>query len=257
LNCLPLTSTTSPGDSSVPASREPTMTVSAPATRALAMSPEYCRPPSPISGTPAGPVALEASWMAVTWGTPTPATTRVVQIDQGLLTVLVDEVAANHLDVSEKGIVLDRADHLQGQAGVAVGGVDHQHIRAGLSQRAGALEGISEEADPGTDQQTPLAVLGGVGELLGLDEILDGDQPAQDAVVVDQRQALTLVLAQHGGRLLRGDVLGSGEQLGGHHVADAGAGPVRDGDETQVAVGADAQQAVLGVDHGQTGDPVL
>src|SRR5699024_8745622 len=87
--------------------------------------------------------------------------------------------------------------------------------------------------------------------------ILDGDQPAQDAVVVDQRQALTLVLAQHGGRLLRGDVLGSGEQLGGHHVADAGAGPVRDGDETQVAVGADAQQAVLGVDHGQTGDPVL
>ena len=56
------------------------MTESAPATSALAMSPENCRPPSPITGTPAGLQALAASWMAVTCGTPTPATTRVVQM---------------------------------------------------------------------------------------------------------------------------------------------------------------------------------
>ena len=37
------------------------MTVSAPATSALAMSPEYCRPPSAITGTPAGLQASEAS----------------------------------------------------------------------------------------------------------------------------------------------------------------------------------------------------
>lgn len=59
------------------------MTVSAPATSALAMSPEYCRSPSPISGTPAGPQALALSWIAVTCGTPTPATTRVVQMEPG------------------------------------------------------------------------------------------------------------------------------------------------------------------------------
>ncbi len=37
------------------------MTVSAPAAMALAMSPEYCSPPSPITGTPAGRAACAAS----------------------------------------------------------------------------------------------------------------------------------------------------------------------------------------------------
>ena len=47
------------------------------------MSPEYCRPPSAITGTPAVRAASEASYTAVTCGTPTPATTRVVQIEPG------------------------------------------------------------------------------------------------------------------------------------------------------------------------------
>src|ERR687889_1854282 len=75
--------TRSPGLSSQPASSDPTITVSAPATSALAMSPEYCSPPSPTTGTPAGRQACAASWIAVTCGTPTPATTRVVQIEPG------------------------------------------------------------------------------------------------------------------------------------------------------------------------------
>ena len=61
LYCLPLTKISSPGLSSVPASSEPTMTVSAPATSALAMSPEYWSPPSPMRGIPAGFVACDAS----------------------------------------------------------------------------------------------------------------------------------------------------------------------------------------------------
>src|SRR3954447_13888833 len=83
LNCLPLTKISSPGDSSQPASSEPTITVSAPATRALAMSPEYWSPPSAITGTPAGLQARDASYTAVTCGAPTPVTTRVVQIEPG------------------------------------------------------------------------------------------------------------------------------------------------------------------------------
>src|SRR5256885_15055592 len=83
LNCLPLMKISSPGLSSQPASNEPSMTESAPATSALTMSPEYCRPPSPITGTPAGRHASAAFMMAVTCGTPTPATTRVVQIEPG------------------------------------------------------------------------------------------------------------------------------------------------------------------------------
>ena len=61
LNCLPWMKTISPGPSSQPASRLPSMTVSAPAAIALAMSPEYCTPPSPITGTPAGRAASAAS----------------------------------------------------------------------------------------------------------------------------------------------------------------------------------------------------
>ena len=61
LYCLPPTKTRSPGLSSQPASRPPSITVSAPAAMALAMSPEYCRPPSPITGTPAGRAACAAS----------------------------------------------------------------------------------------------------------------------------------------------------------------------------------------------------
>ena len=40
-------------------------------------------PPSAITGTPAGLQASEASYTAVTCGTPTPVTTRVVQIEPG------------------------------------------------------------------------------------------------------------------------------------------------------------------------------
>ena len=52
---------TSPGPSSHPASKLPSITESAPAAIALAMSPEYCTPPSPMTGTFAGPAAWTAS----------------------------------------------------------------------------------------------------------------------------------------------------------------------------------------------------
>ena len=61
LYCLPLTKISSPGLSSHPAKSDPTITVSAPATMALAMSPEYCNPPSPMTGTPAARQACAAS----------------------------------------------------------------------------------------------------------------------------------------------------------------------------------------------------
>ena len=138
--------------------------------------------------------------MAVTCGTPTPATTRVVQIEPG-----VDErlgagsgrdVSADHLHVAGGGVLLDPLDHLEQQARVAVGGVDDEHVDAGLDERGGALPGLAEVADRGTDEESAVGILAGVGELLGLHEVLDGDQPAEPALVVDDRQPLALVLAQ-------------------------------------------------------------
>ena len=57
--------------------------VSAPATIAFTISPVYRIPPSPITGTPVPFNALAASLIALIWATPTPATTRVVQILPG------------------------------------------------------------------------------------------------------------------------------------------------------------------------------
>src|SRR4030042_394939 len=59
------------------------MTVSAPAARAFVTSPENLIPPSAMTGIPCLFATLALSWMAVIWGTPTPAMTRVVQIDPG------------------------------------------------------------------------------------------------------------------------------------------------------------------------------
>src|SRR5665213_2901818 len=83
LYCLPLMKISSPGLSSTPASKLPSITASAPTAIALAISPLYCRPPSPMTGTPAARHTCAASKIAVTWGTPTPVTTRVVQIEPG------------------------------------------------------------------------------------------------------------------------------------------------------------------------------
>ena len=50
---------------------------------ALAKSPEYLMPPSAMTGTPSRRAASAQSMIAVSCGTPTPATIRVVQIEPG------------------------------------------------------------------------------------------------------------------------------------------------------------------------------
>src|ERR1700684_706104 len=132
LNCLPLMKTRSPGPSSQPASRPPSITVSAPAAMALAMSPENWMPPSAITGTPAGPAARAASYTAVICGTPTPATTLVVQIVPGPTPTLTASAPASIRagDDVDPDIGLELGDHVEHRLGVAVRGVDHQEVRA-------------------------------------------------------------------------------------------------------------------------------
>ena len=147
-------------------------------------------------------------------GAPTPATTRVVQIEPGPTPDLhrvgagLDQrggrgaggdVAADHLDpVADLGLEL--ADHVEHPPVVGVRGVDDQHVDPGVGQRHRAIPGVVADADRGTDQQPAVTVLGGQRVLLGLDEVLDGDQPGQPAVPVDDRQLLDLVAAQQAQR---------------------------------------------------------
>src|SRR5262249_10359028 len=84
-----------PGLSSVPANSEPSMAQLAPAAMALARSPEYLMPPSEITGTFCLRQASTASTTAVSCGTPTPATTRVVQIEPGPMPTLTASAPAS------------------------------------------------------------------------------------------------------------------------------------------------------------------
>ena len=217
---MPLTKTSSPGLSSQPASSEPSITVSAPATSALAMSPEYCRPPSPIdrdAGRPARQRRLvdRGDLRDADAGDDAGRADRArpdadldgvdAGVDERLRAGAGGDVAADHLDVPGGRVGLEPADHVEQQPGVAVGGVDDEHVDAGLDQRRGALPGVAEVADRRADQQPAVGVLGGVRELLGLHEVLDGDEPGEPALVVDQRQLLELVLAQQRGRVVAAD----------------------------------------------------
>ena len=76
----------------------------------------------------------------------------------------------------ELRVVLEASDHVASQLGATVSGVNHQHIHTGVSQRHGALPSVTPVAQGGTHHQTPRSILGGVGVLFSLNEVLDGDQ---------------------------------------------------------------------------------
>ncbi len=141
---------------------------------------------------------------------------------------------------------------------MAVGGVGHEHVDAGLDQRGRALPGVAEVADGRTHHEAAVAVLAGVRELLGLHEVLDRDEPGEAAAVVDDREPLALVLAQQQRGLVPADPLvPRDERHRRHDVGHEGVRPLGDGREAQVAVGHDAEQDVVLVDDRQAGDAVL
>src|ERR1035438_538965 len=87
----------SPGASLHPASTPPHITASA-MVRAFTMSPDFVMPPSARRRTPRLLAAVDATKRAVSWGMPTPATMRVVQMDPGpwpILTAPAPQSARN------------------------------------------------------------------------------------------------------------------------------------------------------------------
>ena len=71
------------------------MAQSAPAARAFARSPEYFIPPSAMTGVLLFIATPTVSMIAVSCGTPTPATTRVVQIEPGPIPTLMESAPAS------------------------------------------------------------------------------------------------------------------------------------------------------------------
>ena len=163
------------------------------------MSPEYLMPPSAMIGTPCLEASSAQSMTAVSCGTPTPATMRVVQIEPGPMPTLIDvgagvdqrlgglggrHVAGDHLNAVRQ--LLDARHRLQHAARMPVRGVDDDQVAAGRHQQLGALEAVLADRRRGGDAQAPLGVLGGVRVLLRLLDVLDGDEA--DAAVARRRR---------------------------------------------------------------------
>src|SRR5690349_4000746 len=173
------------------------------------------------------------------------------RLDQGLGPGVRRDVAAHDV---RRGVLLEPGDHLEHRALVSVRRVHDDHVDAGLDQGPGPLVRVVADTDRGGDPEPALAVLGRVRILLALGEVLDRDQPAQPAEVVDQGQLLDLVPLQQGQRVVLADADRRGDQR--HLRHDVAHLDVVVGDEAHVAVGDDADQHALGVDDRQAGDAV-
>ena len=176
-------------------------------------------------------------------------------VDHGLRALAGGDVAADDVHAIERGIGLQAANHVESQLGLTVGGVDHEHVHAGFHQSGSTVVGVTQEADAGGNAQTTLFVLGGVRILLGLHEVLHGDQAGEVAFIVNQRQLLDLVLGQQVVGVFLGDVGRAGDEvLAGHDLGNLEPVVILGGDETHVAVGDDADELVVVVNDRQTGD---
>ena len=183
---------------------------------------------------------------------PTPTLTPSAPgLDERLGTGPAGDVPADDLDVQ---VGLELRDHVQHGLRVAVRRVHHQEVGPGLGQCLGPALGVLAHADRGPDDQPSRAVLGRVRELLALGEVLDRDQPAQPAAVVDQRQLLHLVLLEQRERRVPGDPDRRGDQR--HRGHDRGHPAAVVGDEPDVPVGHDADQHAVRAGHRDAGDAV-
>ena len=156
--------------------------------------------------------------IAVIIGTPMPATTRVVQIEPAPMPTLtastpramsaavpsaVATLPAIEVDVGEASRATLR-DHVEHALRVAVRGVDDEHVDVGARRaprRARACRRATPTAAP--QRSRPSESLDAFGILDRLLDVLDGDQPLQPEVAVDDEQLLDLVLVQDLLRLRR------------------------------------------------------
>ena len=179
-------------------------------------------------------------------------------VDHGLSAFAGCDVAADDLHAVERLVGLETTDHIKRQTGFTVGGVHDEHVDTGFHQRGGTLPGVAEEADAGSHTQTALVVLRGIRILLGLHEVLDGDQTGQMALVVHERQLLDLVLGEQMMRVFLGNVGRTGDQvILGHHVLDFETVIILGGNEPHITVGDDADELVVLVHNRQAGNVEL
>ena len=125
---------------------------------------------------------------------------------------------------------------------------------ARFHERRHPFEGVRRRADRRADEQSAVFIPGGIGVLDGFFDVLDGDEPFEIPLVVDDGKLFDAVFAEDLLRLFeRGADGRRHEPVLGHHVGD---GLFEIAFKAQIAVGEDADElAVFG--DGNAADAVL
>ena len=163
--------------------------------------------------------------IAVSCGTPTPATTRVVQIEPGPIPTLTASAPAPISALVASAVatlpatiwtafecLADPLDRGGTSLIVAVRGVDHDQVAFGVDQGLDAREALVADRGRGGDAQPPGGVLGRVGIGDRFLDILDRDQADAAAILVDDEQLLDPVLVKLTARFLLGDAWADGDR---------------------------------------------
>ena len=79
-----------------------------------------------------------------------------------------------------------------------MGRVDDNHVDPGLEQRVHPLLPVRPHPHRGPHPQAAELVLAGVGVLLDLLDVLDGDEPLEVVVIVHHQELFDAVLVQEG-----------------------------------------------------------
>ena len=176
-------------------------------------------------------------------------------IDDGLRAILGGDVAPDHIHPAESFIFLELLDDLQYSLRVTIGGVDHEDIHPRLEQCTSSIPGVTKESDSSTDSESAFGIFRGVGILFALVKVLDRNQTFKVASAIDQGQLLNLLSGKNCERFLWRDSLVPGNQLAlGHHVFHQGGVGFIARHETHIAVGDDAHQHTITLDHGDPRD---
>jgi hypothetical protein len=138
---------------------------------------------------------------------------------------------------------------------MAVCGIHHDHVGAGLGQQRYAFFGAFANADRRADAQPAVTVLRRQRVFGGFENVFHRHQPAQDEVIADHHHALqTMLVHQRLGVFDTGAFRHGDQSFARGH--DVGHRLIHSRFETQIAVGDDADNSAV-VHHRQTGDAIL
>ena len=138
------------------------------------------------------------------------------RINEGLCCFACGNVSRDKLDLGEGFLYFSYSlDHA---SRVSVSCVDHQYVDAGLDELTCPVQAVLTHTDGRSTYQSTVFVLGCVGEALLLLNIFNGQQPMQNAMVIDDQKLFNAVLLKSRLRFIKRGSNRCGHQVAGHDV---------------------------------------